>query len=240
MDMVPQITTRSAVYEIAGRILSSIGVVLACCLAIRVAREAVESRVVSQPNYLVIASTPVFQMPPATPLPTITPTPMPTATPLPLPAVRLSIPAIKLNTSIQEISPTEKKLRSGESEFVWDPVAYAVAHYDSSANPGGGGNIVLTGHNNTLGEVFRDLNDLQAGDEVILYDGIKEFHYQVQEKIIIPYVGSEASADAQLQALTAPRPAEMVTLISCWPYATNASRIVVLAVPLAGGDEHGG
>jgi sortase (surface protein transpeptidase) len=52
-------------------------------------------------------------------------------------------------------------------------------------------------------------------------------------------VGHEAEADAQLQALTAPQNTEMVTLVSCWPYATYTSRIVVIAVPLPYGGTGG-
>jgi LPXTG-site transpeptidase (sortase) family protein len=250
MDMVRQITTRSIVYEVLGRFLFSAGLVLACFLGIRIAREAVDRRIAQQPNYLVIPSTPIFGLPPATPLPTLTQTsvptptptqtPLPTATPLPLPAIRLSIPAIKVNARIQEIFPTEKRSSNGEYQLVWEPVAFAVAHYNTSGYPGAGRNIVLVGHNNTEGEVFRYLNDLNPGDEVILFNEIKEFHYQVQQKVIIPYLGSEREGEAQLQAFAAPQPAEMVTLISCWPYATNANRIVVIAAPIPGWGENGG
>jgi sortase A len=136
-----------------------------------------------------------------------------------------------LNASIIEVSPTEEILPNGESRFVWEPVDFAVGHYDTSGNPGGGENIVLTGHNNMAGKVFRYLNDLNPGDEVILFNGASEFHYQVQQKSIISYLGAEIEGDAQLQALAGPQPSERVTLISCWPYATNANRIVVIAVP---------
>ena len=53
--------------------------------------------------------------------------------------------------------------------------------------------------------------------------------------MIIPYVGAEEQANAQLQALTAPQSSERVTLISCWPYATFTNRIVILAFPVYGG-----
>jgi LPXTG-site transpeptidase (sortase) family protein len=204
-------------------------------LGLRFIREQLESQIASQPSYLRIDSTPVFQLPPATPLPTLTPTPVPTATPLPLPATRLSIPAINLNVSIQETSPKLQKLPNGGSAYIWDPPAYAVGHYDSSGNPGEGRNIVFDGHNNTLGEVFRDLNKLNAGDQIILLTDSTEFYYQVQEKLIIPYVGAEEQANVQIQALTAPQSAETVTLISCWPYATYTNRIVIIAHPAPSG-----
>jgi len=231
--------TPARLYDFLGRLLLSTGVVLGCVLSLRFTRESLDSQIAGQPSYLSVDSTPVFQLPPATPLPTLTPTPIPTATPLPLPATRLSIPAINLNVSIEETSPKLQNSPNGQSFYIWDPPAYAVGHYDSSGNPGEGRNIVFDGHNNTLGEVFRDLNKLNAGDQIILLTDTGEFYYQVQQKMIIPYVGSEQQATTQLQSLTAPQSSEMVTLISCWPYATYSNRIVIIAGPLPGGGGSG-
>lgn len=236
MDLVRQVLNRSTIFEILGRLLLSGGLILGGVLVIRLVRESVDERILQQSNYLVIDSTPALDFPPATPLPTLTPTPLPTATPLPPPAVRLSIPAIKLNTSVIEITPTEKKISGGLSNFTWEPAAYAVGHYSTSGNPGEGMNIVLAGHNNTLGEVFRNLNQLSPGDEIVLFTEAGEFHYQVTGKYLIPYLGAEQEGDAQLQYYAAPQSSEMVTLISCWPYATNSHRIVIAAVPVDGGD----
>jgi sortase A len=225
--------------------LISTGVVLGCLLGLRFARESLDSQIADKPHYLRIDSTPAFQLPAAsalptqtlTPMPTTTPTstPSPTATPLPLPATRLSIPAIGLNTSVVESYPIQQM----DGSFIWDPPNYAAGHYNSSGNPGGGRNIVFQGHNNMAGEVFRDLNKLEPGDEIILMTEAGEFHYQVQQKVIIPYVGHEAEANLQIGALSAPQSSEMVTLISCWPYYTFTNRIVVVAVPLSEGGIHG-
>lgn len=233
------------IYDFAGRLLISTGVVLGCLLGLRFTRESLDSQIASQPHYLRIDSTPVFQLPAATalptqtltPMPTATPTstPSPTATPLPLPATRLSIPALGLNTSVVESYPKEQ----GDGSFIWDPPNYAAGHYNSSGNPGEGRNIVFLGHNNIYGEVFRDLNKLIPGDEIVLLTDASEFHYQVQQKVIIPYVGHEAEANLQIGEMSAPQSSEMVTLISCWPYTTYTSRIVIVAVPLFGEGTNG-
>lgn len=118
-----------------------------------------------------------------------------------------------------------------DGSFIWDVPNYAAGHYNSSGNPGGGRNIVLQGHNNMVGEVFRDINKLVPGDEIILLTDTGEFYYQVQQNIMIPYVGHEAEAIPQILALTGPQPSETVTLISCWPYSTYTSRIVIVALP---------
>jgi sortase A len=152
-----------------------------------------------------------------------------------LPATRLSIPAIGLNTSVVESYPRQQ----ADGSFIWEPANYAAGHYNSSGNPGGGRNIVFNGHNNMAGEVFRDLNKLVPGDAIILLTDAGEFQYQVQQTIIIPYVGHEAEANVEIGVLSAPQSSEMVTLISCWPYSTYTSRIVVVAVPLFGGGVDG-
>jgi sortase A len=151
----------------------------------------------------------------------------------------LAIPVIGLNSSIVEIFPNEIVSSNGEVKSEWEPVADAVGHYSTSGNPMGGRNIVLSGHNNTLGEVFRDLEKLIPGDEIILFTEIGEYHYLVQKKYFIPYLGFEADGDAKLQLFSAPQSSEMVTLISCWPYATNSHRIVIIAVSSPSGDQNG-
>lgn len=232
-DLVKPEQRTASIYDFTGRLLISTGVVLGCLLGLRFARENLDSQIANQPRYLSIDSTPAFQLPAATVLPTQTP--MPTATPLPLPATRLSIPAIGLNISIVESYPIQQR----DGSYIWDTPNNAAGHYDSSGNPGGGRNIVFTGHNNMAGEVFRDLNKLVPGDEIILLTDAGEFHYLVQEKVIIPYVGHETEANQQIGVLSAPQSSEMVTLISCWPYSTFTNRIVVVAAPLFSGGANG-
>lgn len=230
--MVRQVLTRPLVYRALGTCLLSAGIVLACALSSHIARESMEGQLAREPSYLLIASTPVFALPPATPLPTLTPTPVPTATPVPLPAIRVSIPTISLNQPIVEISPVAQRSWSGEDLWVWDVPAFAVGRHRTSGVPTQGTNIVLTGHNNMQGAVFRRLSELNVGDDILLFTADETFRYQVQEKSIVPYRGSEATAEAALQAYIAPSDTEQLTLISCWPYATNAHRIVVVAVPV--------
>jgi LPXTG-site transpeptidase (sortase) family protein len=229
VDMVRQLLNRSIIYRKLSTLLLSAGIILTCFLVARFAREEIEMRVAKQADYIVIAGTPMFELPPATPLPTVTP--LPTITPIPLPAIRLSIPAIGLNSSIRETYPVTIIAWTGEEQLIWQPVSFAVGHLDTSGYPGEGTNITLFGHNNTEGAVFQRLPELQSGDEVILFTEEQEFHYQVQDRNIIPYLGMEAEADAKLRSYAAPKSAEMVTMISCWPYTGNTNRIVVVAVP---------
>ena len=251
VELVPQAVRRPLVLQWLGRLLLSTGVILVCLLGLRVVREGMDRRVMASSPYLLAAHTPEFNLPPATAFPTLTPTPLPsstplptatatstplpTATPLPIPPIRIVIPAIRLNASISEITPT-RRIVSGQEKYIWEPLPKVAAHYDSSGQPGEGTNIVLLGHNNTQGEVFRNLDKLNPGDELILYTETSEFHYLVQKKFLIPYRGVEAEGDAALRAYSAPTGTETVTLISCWPYATNANSIVIQAAPIQEGD----
>ena len=183
-----------------------------------------------QNRYLVSQRIATFDVPAITPSPTPTITPTPTAEPEPLPAVRIIIPKIGLNEKIVEIGL--KLVGSGENaRFVWDSAAYAVGHRETSAHPGQGGNIVLSGHNNTLGEVFRRLDQLEPGDLIYLYTPDKEFVYEVQEKDLVPVVGATESDVAKHERYAGQTSDETLTLVSCWPYVTYTHRIYIIARP---------
>jgi sortase A len=95
-----------------------------------------------------------------------------------------------------------------------------VGHYDASANPGEAGNVVLAGHNDVYGEVFRDLDRLQAGDELTLYSQLGQYRYRVREWFLV---------DPSEVSVLAPTSSPTVTLISCHPYLVDNHRIVVVA-----------
>jgi hypothetical protein len=123
------------------------------------------------------------------PTPTPEPEPTPTPEPEPMPAVRIIIPKIGVNEKIVEIGL--RKIGSGENtRYVWDTAKYAVGHRNNSAHPGQPGNIVLSGHNNTHGEVFRHLDRLEPGDEIYLYTLDEEFVYVVEKKDLVLAVGT--------------------------------------------------
>lgn len=94
-----------------------------------------------------------------------------------------------------------------------------VGHYDGSANPGEAGNVVLAGHNDVYGEVFRHLDQLQAGDELTLYSQTGAFRYVVREWRIV---------DPTEVSVLAPTASGTVTLISCYPYRIDTQRIIVV------------
>jgi len=102
----------------------------------------------------------------------------------------------------------------------WEELKRGVGHHIGSANPGERGNMVLSGHNDVFGEVFKDLELLKNGDQVIVYAGGKAYKYEVRAKRIV--------APTELSVLNPTREA-IVTLITCYPYRVDTHRIVVVA-----------
>jgi len=93
-----------------------------------------------------------------------------------------------------------------------------VGHHIGSANPGERGNLVLSAHNDVFGEIFRHLDQLQPGDEVIIYSGSQRYRYTVSQQRLVAPTSVEVMA---------PTNEPTVTLISCYPYLVNNQRIVV-------------
>lgn len=102
----------------------------------------------------------------------------------------------------------------------WEQLKLGVGHHLGSANPGTTGNVVLSAHDDIYGELFRDLDRLQPGDEAILYTATQKFFYRVIKIQLV------APMDVSIMGSTA-RPT--LTLISCYPYMVDNQRIVVTA-----------
>jgi len=102
----------------------------------------------------------------------------------------------------------------------WEQLKKGVAQNIGSADPGESGNVVLSAHNDVYGELFRFLDKLQAGDQVILYTQQRQYTYVVDNTVIVEPTQVEVMAQT---------PNPTVTLISCYPYLIDKQRIVVFA-----------
>ena len=102
----------------------------------------------------------------------------------------------------------------------WEQLKKGVGQHIGSANPGENNNVVLSAHNDVFGEIFRDLNKLNAGDQVILYTSQRAFTYIV--------TGSKIVEPNQVEVMASTKD-PIVTLISCFPYMVDKQRIVVTA-----------
>jgi sortase A len=121
--------------------------------------------------------------------------------------VRIQIPAIGVDAPVV-MGDGEEQLKQGVGQYLLSP------------NPGEPGNIVLSAHNDIYGQIFRDLDRLQPGDEVILFTNTQAYVYIVQQTQIIEPTQVEVMADT---------PEPILTLISCYPYMVDTHRIAVTA-----------
>ena len=102
----------------------------------------------------------------------------------------------------------------------WESLKKGIGQNVSNADPGKNGNLILSAHNDIFGQLFRDLDQLQPGDEIVLLTEKQSYTYVVQEtKIVEP---NQVEVMSQTQDAT-------VTLISCYPYLIDNKRIVVTA-----------
>ncbi len=132
-------------------------------------------------------------------------TPQPIPTPGPGQPTRIQIPAINVDAQIVQ----------GDS---WEQLKKGVGHHIGTANPGERGNLVLSAHNDVFGEIFRHLDQLEPGDEIVIYSGAQRYRYTVSQQRLV--------APTQVEVM-APTNEPSVTLISCYPYLVNNQRIVV-------------
>ncbi len=131
--------------------------------------------------------------------------------PLPTPAAnspapaQIEIPAIGVNASVYQ----------GDD---WFTLQKGVGHLPGSGNPGDGQNVVLSAHNDIFGEIFRYLEDLEPGDEIVLTarNG-QRYTYTVRSKEIVDpddvWVLAGDVSD--------------LTLITCHPYRVDNRRMIV-------------
>ena len=139
---------------------------------------------------------------------------VPVPTPGPEQAVRVQIPAIQVDAPIVQ----------GDG---WEQLKKGVGQHTGTSDPGEKGNTVLSAHNDIFGEIFRDLERLQPGDQIILFTNQRSYTYLIVDtQIVEPTDVDVMSATSQ----------PTVTLISCYPYLVDDQRIVVKARLQSGGE----
>lgn len=131
--------------------------------------------------------------------------------PIPTPGARsptrIVIPSIQVDWPIVE----------GDG---WEELKAAVGHRIGSPNPGERGNMVLSGHNDVFGEVFKELENLQMGESVMVYAGGHAYRYIVRaRRVVVPTDTSPLSSTRE----------PVVTLITCTPYRIDTHRLIMVA-----------
>jgi sortase A len=124
-------------------------------------------------------------------------------------AIRIQIPAISIDAPVV----------MGDG---WEQLKKGVAQHAGTPNPGQKGNLVLSAHNDVFGEIFRDLDKLKVGDQVVLFTttGQRPYVYIVTNSQIVLPTQIEVMASSERPTLT---------LISCYPFLIDNKRIVISA-----------
>jgi sortase A len=146
------------------------------------------------------------------------------------PPDRLIIPAIDLDSSVIAVGWHTIE-ENGSQYSVWEVVDKVVGWHKTSAYPGHSGNVVLNGHHNIRGEVFRHLVDLEIGDTILVYVKDQVYYYAVEAKHILKEKGESIEVRRKNAAWIAPTSEEQLTMVTCWPYTNNTHRLVVVAKP---------
>ena len=121
--------------------------------------------------------------------------------------IRIGIPAINVDAPVVQ----------GDD---WESLKTGVGLNASSGAPGKPGNVILSGHNDIYGQVFRELDRLKPGDEVMLLSEKNAFTYVV--------TGTQIVQPSQVEVMRQTEDSTL-TLISCYPYLIDNQRIVVSA-----------
>ncbi|MDI3341700.1 MAG: sortase [Sphaerobacter sp.] len=146
------------------------------------------------------------------------------------PATRLRMPSIGVDTPVVEVDYDLVTIE-GVPVMQWQVADYAAGHHRTSANPGEDGNIVISGHDDWRGEVFRDLPHLALGDPIILVTPEGEHRYAVAELVYRKDTGAPLAERLATGQFLSPMPEERVTLVTCWPYGIDDHRLIVIAKP---------
>lgn len=101
----------------------------------------------------------------------------------------------------------------------WSQLLKGVGHLDGSANPGDSSNMVLAAHNDIYGEIFRDIQYLEPGDEIRVQSNNNRWYtYVVYEKVVV---------DPTDVWVIQPGNEAIVTLVTCHPYRVDTKRMIV-------------
>jgi sortase A len=147
---------------------------------------------------------------------------------------RIVIPAIKVDRKVVEIGWTLQQ-QDGQAVAVWDVDRYRVGHHQGSSNPGGGGNIVLSGHSGGWQYPFNDIYWLQVGDLIRLFSDDLVYDYRVADHILVDEVGQPLEQRLQNARYIEPTDEELVTMVACWPLTGPdkfSQRIIIRAEPV--------
>ncbi|MBX3001279.1 MAG: sortase [Caldilineaceae bacterium] len=142
---------------------------------------------------------------------------------------KLELPSIRVETDIVPIGWYVVQQPNGTQVSEWEVADSAAGWHKNSALPGQGGNVVLSGHNNIAGAVFRKLYTMKPGDDAYVWAGGQRIAYRVEEVMILEEKGASLDQRRDNAKWIQPYDDDRLTLVSCWPETDNTHRVIVVA-----------
>lgn len=122
-------------------------------------------------------------------------------------------------------APVMADVDGADKKVYFASLQKGAAHMSGTAKPDEKGNVVIFGHSNyyesdpgAYKQVFRNLDELESGDKIVIRYKDQDYNYAVhKEQIVAPEDTWVISAPYDL------------TLITCWPPGTVEKRLIIFA-----------
>ncbi len=199
---------------VVGELLITAGVVLGLFVAYELwwtGRETAQAQDTLQDELAEQFDDPVLTSPGATPAPT-------TTVPAPPPGDALGLLHIPSFGADWEWAVVEGVRRNDLKK--------GPGHYPDTALPGEIGNFAVAGHRTTYGSPFANIDDLDAGDRIIVQTTAGWFTYAVDESEIVAPSRGDVVAPVPERPGVEPTEAR-ITLTTCHPRYSAARRLIV-------------
>lgn len=142
---------------------------------------------------------------------------------------QLTIPTIDLATDVFARGWTGIQQADGTVVSQWDDVQYAAGWHKNSAAPGYKGNIVISGHSNIYGSIFRKLWQLKTGQSIYIDQGRMRYTYVIEEVTIAKETNALPAQQVENAAYLRQTADNRLTVITCWPWNDSTHRVFVVA-----------
>lgn len=142
---------------------------------------------------------------------------------------RILIPRIGKNIPLVDILVDAYPDYDVMHETFMEELKKGVVRYPGTARPGEVGNVFIFGHSSNYpwiqsqyNDVFALLDQLQDGDEIIVYYYQKKFTYRITDRSTVK--------PGDVQALKDRDPGKKeLSLMTCWPVGTTLERLIIFA-----------
>lgn len=185
---------------------------------------------------------------PAAPAPTQPVAPVSTNAAAPVRLV-ISDPGLKIDARVVEMGWQVVRTVSGPRSD-WVIPKNEAGHHINSAQLGETGNVVISGHNNIYGRVFKpislawnddtrtkvddftDQSEVLNGRTIQLFDAQGQaFNYIITAFYRLRDTGVSAQQRIANARFIQPTAEAQLTLVTCWPPSSNTHRLIVIAKP---------